>query len=328
MPSPGAAAFAVSKTAWRCIRQPDARIALPIQWLTALNDALRAIPPMWAGSRVAPDGRRIVVNVAEGTAGRVDVMNGADTLTRVTSAGGGHQPVWTPDSRRVAFRSDRDGSSQFNLYWQRADGSGAAQRLTESQNAQFPGSWHPSGKFLAFSEISPQTGYDVMVLPMDGDEASGWRPGKPTAFLSTPATEFAPSFSPDGRWIAYESNESGQSEAYVRPFPGPGGKWQVSVEGGRGPVWSRAHHELLFVAPDRRLRVVSYAVEADSFRADKPRVWSDKRIDVLRGFDLHPDGERVAAAVALEGQGDAKQDKVVFIFNFFDELRRRAPLAK
>src|SRR5439155_15510316 len=135
------------------------------------------------------------------------------------------------DSRRIVFASKRGDKSTFNLYWQHADGTGEVQRLTESKNNQFASSWHPSGKFLAFFEQTPQNSYDLMILPMEGDEAAGWGPGKPTVFLSGPFTEVTPIFSPDGRWIAYLSNESGRTEVYVRPFPGPGGKWQVSTGG-------------------------------------------------------------------------------------------------
>ena len=136
-------------------------------------------------------------------------------------------------------------------------------------------------------------------------------------------------FSPDGRWLAYESNESGRYEVYVRPFPGPGGKWQISTGGGTGATWSRTKHELLYQTTDGRLMVASYSVDGDSFRADKPRLWADMRITPLtrqsqRSFDLHPDGARVAL-LAATSTDNGKQDRVVFVFNFFDELRRLAP---
>ena len=169
-----------------------------------------------------------------------------------------------------------------------------------------------------------------MILPMDGDEASGWKPGKPTVFLSTPFSEQEPMFSPDGRWIAYHSNESGRYEVYVRPFPGPGGKWLVSTDGGTYPTWSRTRHEIFYASPDNRLMVASYTVEGDSFKADTPRVWSERRFSArprMRSFDLHPDGERFVLAAAPDNEGAVKQDKLVFIFNFFDELRRLAPVA-
>jgi serine/threonine-protein kinase len=166
-----------------------------------------------------------------------------------------------------------------------------------------------------------------MMLPMEGDEVSGWRPGKPTVFLSTPFAELDPVFSPDGRWVAYTSQETGRGEVYVRPFPGPGGKWRISTDGGSFPTWSRTRSELFYASPDNHLMVTPYAVEANSFKADKPRVWSQRRFMTRPGrpFDLHPDGERFALVAAPENVTAVQQDKLVFIFNFFDELRRVAP---
>ena len=172
---------------------------------------------------------------------------------------------------------------------------------------------------------------DLMILPMEGDEVSGWKPGKPYVFLKTPAAEWAPYFSPDGRWLAYHSNESGRDEVYVRPFPPRDGKWLVSSGGGQWPTWSRAKRELLYQTLDNQIMAVPYTVEGDSFRREAPRLWTERRIlrrPTLRSLDLHPDGERVAAAVATEGQAEDSQDKVVFIFNFFDELRRIALATK
>jgi hypothetical protein len=123
----------------------------------------------------------------------------------------------------------------------------------------------------------------------------------------------------------------------VRPFPGPGGKWQVSSDGGVYPTWSRTRHELFFatLAPDNRVMVASFAADGDSFHAEKPRLWSESRHNFrfspagpARPFDLHPDGDRVALTKAPDAEIAAKQDKVVFIFNFFDELRRIAPAKK
>jgi serine/threonine-protein kinase len=140
-------------------------------------------------------------------------------------------------------------------------------------------------------------------------------------------------FSPDGRWLAYISNESGRNEIFVRPFPGPGGKWQISTAGGDDPAWSRARHELLFASTtDGRVLSAQYTAEGDSFRADKPAVWTTvpflaRPRAPSRDIDLHPDGQRIAAAAAT-ADGNAKQDKVVLIVNYFDELRRIAPAGK
>jgi dipeptidyl aminopeptidase/acylaminoacyl peptidase len=217
-----------------------------------------------------------------------------------------------------------------NIYWRRADGAREEQRLTDSPNAQFAESWHPSGKLLAFHEINPKTASDLMLLPIEGDESSGWKPGTPRAWLATPASEGNAAFSPDGRWLAYAANDSGPSEVYVRPFPGPGGRVQVSTGGGSFPIWSRAKRELFYQSLDRRIMAVGYATKGESFVADKPRRWSEQQVfsrGAARGFDVHPDGERVAFAPAQDGSA-AKQDKVVFVFNFFDQLRALAPVRK
>src|SRR4051794_20020122 len=170
-----------------------------------------------------------------------------------------------------------------------------------------------------------------MILPIEGDEVSGWSPGKATVFLNSPSAEHEPMFSPDGRFIAYSSNEAGRTEVYVRPFPGPGGKWTISSGGGLSPTWSRTKHELFYATLSGQMMVARYVVEGDSLRVEKPQSWSDAHF-VVRGlnrmFDLHPDGERFALAVLQETAAGAKQDHVTFVFNFVDELRRVAPAVK
>jgi hypothetical protein len=174
----------------------------------------------------------------------------------------------------------------------------------------------------------------VLILPIEGDEATGWKPGKPIPFLTGPFAERAPMFSPDGRWIAYQSAETGRDEVYVRPYPGPGGKWQISTGGGSTPTWSRTKNELYYATADQQLMVARYTVDADSFHADKATPVSDFRLLIrprtgpVRSFDLHPDGTRFALASAGDSTAAARQDKLVFVFNFFDLLRRLAPAKK
>jgi serine/threonine-protein kinase len=164
---------------------------------------------------------------------------------------------------------------------------------------------------------------------MEGDDRSGWKPGKPSVFLETPAAENQPQFSPDGKWLAYTSNESGRNEVYVRPFPGPGGKWQISTDGGAEPLWSRTRPEVFYVV-NQRIMVATYTANNDSFRAGRPQAASEGTFTLrrpgttLRNLDLHPDGQRFAAAPSV-GESTVKYDKVVFIFNFFDELKRLVP---
>ena len=150
-------------------------------------------------------------------------------------------------------------------------------------------------------------------------------------FLGTPFVEAFPAFSPDGRWLAYGSNESGTVEVYVRPFPGPGGRWQVSAGGGLFPLWSRDGRELLFQTLDQRVMAVSYTAKGESFAPGKPRVWTETRLRVSgtgSTYDLAPDGKRLAAMVADDASGEKLPTHLTFLLNFFDELRRKAPVGK
>jgi serine/threonine-protein kinase len=181
---------------------------------------------------------------------------------------------------------------------------------------------------------------DIFTAPVEGDPgrgatlsgAAGVRLGKAELFVGTPFLEVLPAFSPDGRWLAYQSNESGTFEVYVRPFPGPGGRWQISTGGGLFPVWSRDGRELLFETMDQRVMAVSYTVihqtGGDSFAAGKPHVWTEVRLRSLAtpsNYDLAPDGKRLAAMLPDDASGDKPHTHLTFLLNFFDELRRRAP---
>ena len=229
----------------------------PLVWLTRDGKArpLEVTPADWSGLQIASDGRRLAFSIADASNQDVwtyDLANG--TLTPLTfDPSADRTPVWTPDGHRLVYASSR-GGSVVNLWWQRADGSGEAMRLTTGPNAQYPGSWHPNGRMLAFQENRPQTGTDLLIPSVEGDEVSGWRPGTAAVLLSGPAAEQQPRFSPDGQWLAYESDESQTGfEIYVQPFPGPGGKVRVSTNGGTNAVWSRARplNELLYLGARR-----------------------------------------------------------------------------
>jgi Tol biopolymer transport system component len=182
-------------------------------------------------------------------------------LTQLTFESDNTSPIWTHDGQRITFSSNRTGA--LNLFVARADGSSAPERLTSSDHIQLPGSWSPDGTVLAFVELHPTTGRDIWLL-----REAGGRSVQP--FLTTPFHESSPRFSPDGRWVAYVSNESGRNEVYVCPLANPSQKSQVSINGGVEPVWARDGREL-FYRTDREL--LSVAVErAPAFRASQPRV--------------------------------------------------------
>ena len=216
------------------------------------------------------------------------------------------------------------------MFWTRSDGSGKPQSLTQSNNGQVPWSITADGKRLAFHEVN-QTSISIWTLALEND-GNGLRAGKPELFSQTRFDEMDPSFSPDGRWLAYASNESGTFQVYVRSFPGKEGKWQISNNGGLIPEWAHNGHELFFRTPDNQIMTASYTVRGDSFVADKPRAWSEKRIanvGALPNYGLAPDGKRIAVLMPAETpQGQQAQNHVIFLENFFDELRRRVPTGK
>jgi Tol biopolymer transport system component len=168
------------------------------------------------------------------------------------------------------FDSDRKGSRNF--YLKAADGTGSEELLLESAQNKCANSWSPDGRFLLYRSQEPKTGYDLWVLPLDGDK-------KPFVFLSTPFEERTGEFSPDGKWVAYQSTESGRYEIYVRPFPGPGGQWQVSTSGGIQPRWRRDGRELYYIAPDGTLMAAAVAANGAAFEPGvpmalfRPRIW-------------------------------------------------------
>jgi serine/threonine-protein kinase len=252
-----------------------------------------------------------------------------DAMSRLTfDPGTDMDPLWL-DASHLVFHRQGVSAEGRQMLRQPADGTGEAKRLVEGPSP-FAESWHPSGKLIAAHDSGRPTSPDLVILPLTGDAQSGWQAGTPVTFLATPFNESEPAFSPDGRWLAYQSNETGRFEVYVRSFPGPGGRWQVSTAGGEMPTWSPKGKELLFRV-DQQVMVAAYSVARDgSFTVSAPRRWSEVRLtdagSGVRNFDIHPDGQRVLALISP--QGDAARSEVVYVSNFFDELRRLAPVRK
>ena len=297
---------------------------LTVQWLdaTGKTQPLLAKSDAYARPSLSPDGKRLAITVNQ------DIWVyewQRDTMTRLSfGSTGASYPLWSPDGQYVLFQAPG------GMFWTRSDGGGKPQPLTQSKNVQYPWSFTADGKRLAFNELNPETAFDLWTVPLESD-AGVLRAGKPVPFLQTPSDERHASFSPDGRWMAYDSNESGSYQVYVRAFPDKGGKWQISNNGGQYPTWSRNGHELFFRTEDNQIMVASYAVKSDTIAADKPRVWSEKRIaniGMIANYDLAPDGKRIAALMPADAaQGQQAQNHVIFLENFFDELRRKVPLS-
>ncbi len=222
-------------------------------------------PAAYMAPVIDPTGTRIAVSILD------DKLASFDTWVLETTRGTASRltfspkqdffPVWSPDGRRIVFTSDRDGPR--DLFVKDASGTGDAVSLWHDDMSKYPSSWSPDGKFILAQRSDPKSGNDLWVVPVEGD-------AKPYPFVQTPLYEGRGMFSPDGKWVAYVSGESQINQVYVQPFPGPGGKWQVSTDGGDEPQWSNDGETIYYMDPNRNLMAVAVRTEA-GFQAGTPR---------------------------------------------------------
>jgi serine/threonine-protein kinase len=218
-------------------------------------------------------------------------------------------------------------SGQANLHWQSSDGSSEMEQLTTSDYLQAPGSWSPDGTILAFVEWHPEKdmGNDILLLDL--------RSRRVTPFLNSRANESWPMFSPDGRWIAYSSSEGGQKvdEVYVRPFPGPGGKWLISHEGGTEPLWAHDGKQLFYRSSDGQQFWVVDIRTGGGFSAGKARLLFKAQglgaSGMNRAWGLSPDGRRFLM-VKMEMRVPQPVTEMILVQTWFDELKRLVPTGK
>jgi len=244
-------------------------------------------PGEYKALRISPDGKRVVL-VKNGTIWQIEFGRGVEAQV---SSVGGLAAIWSFDSKRIVYTN----SAPPNLFVQQVDSASPPERLTTSRDTQLPVDWSLDGKYLLFSansnEPTSKNRFDLWILPMSGDR-------KPFPFLETPFRERRSQFSPDGKWIAYESDESGHDEVYVESFPNRGAKWQVSSNGGDYIRWRRDGKEIFYVAPDKKLMSVSVHAQAASLSFGAPSALFS--IDVLPTeegipvytYDAMPDGEK------------------------------------
>ncbi len=246
-----------------------------------------------SGPRLSPDGRRVVVERT--VQGNTDLwlLDGTRTSRFTFDAAQDNRPAWSRDGSRIVFRSLR--TNLGDIYQKLPGGAGGEEMLLASDQAKVPSSWSPDGRFLLYTSGDPQTSQDLWVLRMVGDRT-------PSVFLKTPFRESNAALSPDGRWVAYQSNESGQAEIYVRPFAPPGaagtpagaagGQWQVSTAGGVYPVWRPDGKELYYVNPAGAMMAAPVAVSAATLEPGAPAVLFPTRIygggvDAQQGRQYH-----------------------------------------
>jgi Tol biopolymer transport system component len=275
--------------------------------------------------RISPDGQRIAVVINEG--GNEDIWiiePDRGVRTRLTSDPAREiYPLWTRDSARITFTSSRGGAQ--TLYWMPADGSGTAEPLTKSGRNPGANSWSPDGKTLALHEgsITGTGNYDLWTMTLGND---------PAPFLATPFRERGAAFSPDGRWLAYSSDESGRDEVYVQPYPGPGGKVTISNGGGRSPLWSAGGRELLYRNGNRMMAVA--AETSPRFHAGVPRLLFEGNFAPensgagANDYDVSADGQRflMLRPVVSDTSGEPPRPQINIVLNWFEDLKRLAPV--
>ena len=243
---------------------------------------------------LAPDGERVALQRTIQGNQDIWVLNSSGPATRITfdPAADGF-PIWSPDGHRLVFRSNRRNS--FELYETLASGGGTAQRLLESAQNKAPLHWSADGRFLLYRVLDQKTGSDLWVLPLDGDR-------KPFAIVQTPFEETNGELAPDGRWVAYDSNETGRFEVYVQSFPASGGKWQISTAGGIAPRWRHDGRELFYVAPDGALMAVPVRPSTDGQILDRGTPVRLFRVPIAYGGSIPGGNVRHQFAVAPDGQ--------------------------
>lgn len=289
------------------------------------KEPLGVEPGEYITPRLSPDGKRVALTMISGGQPGLWVYDiAARTMTRLTFAGEFTCcPVWSPDGQFLLF------SANGGLAWMRSDGAGKVEAFGPAQGDSVPWSISRNGEWLAFHRNSPVTSTDVWVSRLERN-GTGLRLGEPIALVQQPGLQAAPSLSPDARWMAHGSDESGRVELYVIPFspagPARAGKRQITTTGLKGShKWCGSCETIFYRGLDRRVWAVPYSVKGDTFASGKPYVWSEQRladVGIVPAFDLASDGKRVLAVIDLD---ESRQDEthLRLMLNVEDELRRR-----
>ena len=296
-----------------------------IEWLDG-GDRSRPLleePARYFYPRLSPDGRHLAYSIADGPVYRLyllDLETGRrQRMGNETSNEGG--PLWTPDGLNILVTMY--GSTAIG--WRKPGSTDAAQPLVPGRTV--PWSFSPDGRRLAYYAMDEKNHFDLWTVPIESGP-DGVTAGKPELFLQTPAVETYPAISPDGKWMAYNSNQSGDFEVYVRPFPGNGDAVKVSTAGGRMAIWSRTANEIFYATNDHRVMVAPYSIRNGRFVTGTPRLFSSRQLSsvgVLANYDLAADGKTVVALVPAVSTGQRDRDHVTVVTNFAEVLRSPPP---
>jgi Tol biopolymer transport system component len=321
-PTHGFAQFAVSASGAAVYQRAGGGGQMTVARLTSGGtSALLADPAHYQWPRLSPDGQRLAIGKLEG--GDFDIWIHDLATATGTRLVRGATPIWSPDARFVLFEN-----TPLGLFAQRVDGASPAERLVSGAGRLIPWSFNADGTRLAYCAFDDDTGADIWTVSVTNENGT-LRAGQPEVFRRTKMYEIYPTFSPDGRWVAYGSNESGSWEVYVRSFPDDGNQVRVSSRGGRVPAWSKTAPEIFYETTDHRLMVADYRVINGAIEIDTPRLWSERQLAdtiVLPAFDLAADGRSVVALLPHEEHNAAPTDHVTVIVNFLDRLRRISPV--
>ena len=272
----------------------------------------------WGTGRLSPDGSKIANSIHSGSNNLGDIWVydlERRTPTRLTFEGANENPIWTPDGRWITFAGVRQ--EKHGIYRVAADASGKPELLVETESQANPHSWLPDGKMLVYAAPGADKRSHLWAI--------SWPGGKPFQLHDTPFTEVDGEISPDGRWLAYQSNQSGPGldEIYVQPFPGPGGKTRISTQGGISPRWSRSGKELFYWSGAPKSLMVVDIQGGPVLRAGIPQQLF--KMTAGTTWDVAPDGKRFLVEIS-ESTGSGRRMEAVV--NWFDELRRRAPVKR
>ena len=285
---------------------------------TGKEESTAAPPHAYLHPRLSPNGKRVAFWSADQDDDIWIWDLGRTNAARLTlDASQDRFPVWTPNGRQVIFTSNRAGA--HNLWWQAADGTGGAERLTTSNSAQFPTGITPDGAVVIFNETTPM-GNKLRQLALNGT-----REVKP--LFQAKGDEYNADVSPDGRWLAFDSNRSGSFEVYVRPFPNVNdGEWQVSTAGGTKPLWARNGKELFYVGADGALLRVPVEVRGATWQAGAPvKLFDGRYVNTGtsgRTYDVSPDGQRFLMIKAPPIDASTAVLGLIVVQHWDDELKR------
>ncbi len=293
------------------------------------EEPINAPPRSYLVVRLSPDGTRVIADIRDQVSQVWTWDLGRQTLTRLSGEQSlNDNPIWTPDGRRIFFRSARAGS--YDVFSQAADGTGTAEQVTHSLNSPIPKAISPDGKTLVVTEQRPgKIGGHLNLVALDHQGKSQSQP-----LINTAVATNNPDISPDGHWVAYQSNESGLWEISVRPFPNVDeGRWQISTAGGDQPAWARNGKELFYVDTAGYL-MVSAVRTSPAFSADKPRRLFDTRPyrggttgSNPRTYDVSLDGQRFLMVMGnTTGGAPSTPPLLVVVENWFEELKQRVPI--